>query len=151
MSLLEHARTELQIAGLFDPDSDYGGMLGEAVMRLMETFSGEGHSGFSAGMAIGIFEKLARYEPLTPLTGADDEWVEVAEEQLSPTETAPLFQNKRCSRVFKAGGNAWDIDGRIFREPSGICFTSRDSRVPVTFPYTPTREYVDVGERPVEP
>jgi hypothetical protein len=34
MSLIEHAKTELQIAGLFDKDSDYEGALEEAVMEL---------------------------------------------------------------------------------------------------------------------
>jgi len=29
-------------------------------------------------------------------------------------------------------------------EPDGSCFTSFGSRTPVTFPYTPTTEYVDV-------
>ncbi|TXH48636.1 MAG: hypothetical protein E6Q97_24345 [Desulfurellales bacterium] len=135
MSLVEFAKSELTRAGLFDADSDYGGMLGDAVLRMIELFAKEGHSGFSAGMAISAFTRLARYEPLTPLTGDDDEWREV---------DAGLFQNKRCSRVFKDETGAYDIDGRVFREPSGACFTNRDSRVYVTFPYIPTTEYIDV-------
>lgn len=131
----DFAKNELQIAGLFDKDSDYGGMLGESVMKLIKVFDDEGHSGFSAGMAISIFEKVARFQPLTPLTGADDEWFECSEGR---------FQNKRAPSVFRENGEAYDIDGRIFREPSGVCFTGKESRVPVTFPYTPTREYVDV-------
>jgi hypothetical protein len=137
-ALKAHARRELELAGLFDKDSDYGGMLGEAVMRLMDVFSGEGHSGASAAMAVALFEKVARYQPLTPLTGADHEWSE-------PFDEAGTRQNRRCGHVFKrADGSAYDIDGRIFREPNGSCFTSRDSCVDVTFPYTPVREYVDV-------
>ena len=38
----------------------------------------------------------------------------------------------------------YDMDGRVFREPNGTCYTSRNSRVDITFPYTPTTEYVDV-------
>ncbi|WP_441235623.1 hypothetical protein [Bradyrhizobium sp. 930_D9_N1_4] len=136
MSNLElHARKEMEIAGLFAKDSDYGGMLGDAVMKMVKVFADEGHSGFSAGMAISIFEKVARFEPLSPLTGADDEWMEVGEN---------TWQNVRCSHVFKNADGAYDIEGKIFREPDGCCFTSYDSRVPVTFPYTPKREYVDV-------
>jgi hypothetical protein len=136
MSNLElHAKKEMEIAGLFDKDSDYGGMLGDAVMKMIKVFADEGHSGFSAGMAINIFEKVARFEPLTPLTGADDEWMEVGE---------GVLQNVRCSHVFKKDSQAYDIEGRIFREPDGGCYTSFDSRVNVTFPYTPKREYVDV-------
>lgn len=139
MSIVSFAKAELQAAGFFDKDSDYGGMLGPAVLKMVETFADEGHSGFSAGIAISLFERLARYEPLTPLTGADDEWMEVRD---------GVYQNTRCSHVFKgADGRAYDIDGRVFREPSGVCFHSRDSHVYVEFPYTPKTEYLDVPDR----
>ena len=136
--LVDYAERELKLAGLFDKDADYGGMLGHAVLKMVKLFAEEGHSGMSAGMAISIFEKVARFEPLTPLTGADDEWYEPME---------GMFQNIRCPHVFKDSkdGEAYDSNGRIFREPNGSCFTSRDSRVPITFPYTPKTEYVDVS------
>ena len=138
--ILEFAKSELERAGMFAEDSDYGGALGPAIMRMMEVFAQEGHSGASAAIAANVFKRLAAFEPLTPLTGEDDEWTEVGE---------GMFQNKRCSRVFKdAERGAYDIQGRVFREPSGACFTNRMSRVPVTFPYTPTTEYVDVPADP---
>lgn len=138
-NLTNYARSELERAGLFSKEGDfYGGMMGEAVMKLIEVFADEGHSGMSASYCIGIFEKLARFEPLTPLTGDDDEWNEVGD---------GVFQNKRCSHVFKENGAAYDIEGKIFREPDGVCFTSRDSHVPVTFPYVPKHEYVDVQKQ----
>lgn len=129
------AEEELRRAGLFDKDSMYGGMLGDAVMKMVRLFANEGHSGMSASVAISAFEKVARYQPLTPLTGDDDEWNDV--------DGKGLFQNRRCPHVFKENGEAYDSEGRIFREPDGACFTNKDSRVPITFPYTPTREYVD--------
>ncbi len=134
-NLQDHAKIELEAAGLFSEDSDYDGMIGTAVMELMETFSGQGHSGFSASMVVDIFDKVARFQPLGPLTGEDDEWNEVAD---------GTFQNKRCSHVFKEDGQAYDIDGKIFREPNGATYTGRDSRVNITFPYTPASEIVDV-------
>lgn len=134
MSIEAFAEDELRRAGLFDEDSDYGGMVGEAVMKMIRLFAEEEHSGFSAGMAIGIFSRLARFEPLSPLTGEDDEWTEVSD---------GVFQNKRSSRVFKdAAGTAYDIDGKVFEDETGARYTSRDSRVYVTFPYTPTTEIV---------
>src|SRR5574343_1025542 len=109
-NLVLHAEKELQIAGLFDKDSDYGGMLGPAIMKMVREFSAEGHSGYSASLALKIFEKVASFEPLTPLTGADDEWHEIGDGE---------WQNVRCSHVFKgADGRAYDIQGRIFREPN---------------------------------
>jgi hypothetical protein len=128
------AKDELERAGLFSPDSDYGGMLADAVMKLITVFADEGHSGASAAMAVSLFQRLARFEPLTPLTGEDDEWNEVSE---------GVFQSRRCPHVFKENGEAYNIRGRVFREPNGACFTSSESRVPITFPYTPHTEYVD--------
>jgi len=138
-NFLDFAETELRAAGLFDKDSDYGGMVGEAVMKLCRAHSEEGHSGFSSGMAISIFSKVARFEPLTPLTGADDEWTTL------DFDGDMAAQNKRCPSVFKRGdGTAYDSNAVVFREPDGACFTSGKSRRDITFPYTPAVEYVDV-------
>lgn len=161
-NLTNFAEEELRRAGWLDKGSMYDGMIGEAVLSMIRQFAEEGHSGMSASITISIFSKLARFEPLTPLTGEDDEWTEVYNsfEAFAITEpddeareiidaiNAPkrerLWQNKRCSHVFKDENGAYDSQGRVFREPSGACFTSRDSRVPITFPYTPTVEYVDL-------
>lgn len=137
MSLIEYARSELQAAGLFDKNSDYGGMLGNAVMKMIEQFDDEGHSGASAGMAISIFSRLARFEPLSPLTGADDEWNEVGSD---------TWQNRRCPHVFKGkDGIAYDSTAVVFEDPDGCRYTSRDSRRTIEFPYTPKTEIVKVS------
>lgn len=143
-NLTDFARDELTRAGLFSEGSDYDGMLGDAVMRLVNVFADEGHSGMSASMAVSIFKRVALFEPLTPLTGDEDEWG-------APFDGNGGRQNKRCSHVFMdVNGNAYDIQGKIFREPSGSCYQSGDSRVSVIFPYTPTTEYVDVPEQPAD-
>lgn len=115
-SLVLHAEEELRRAGLFDADGDYGGALGPDVLALVEKFSEQGHSGGSAAMVIDLFCRVIRYQPLTPLTGADDEWSACADD---------LFQNKRMSSVFKNGrdGTAYVIRG--------------DKKVEISFPYTP--------------
>ena len=109
----------------------------EHLKALLNVFDDEGHSGSSAPYTVRLFSKLALFEPIGPLTGADDEWMEIG---------AGKYQNKRCSHVFKDGDQAYDIQGKIFREPDGATYTSQDSHVPITFPYTPTTEYVDVSE-----
>ena len=133
-NLVQHAERELRAAGLYDADSDYSGMLADAVIQLVKVFADQGHSGFSASRTIAIFAKVAGFEPLVPLTGADDEWTECVH---------GIYQNKRCSRVFKENGQAYDIEGIVFRDKDGSAWTSRDSRVGVTFPYTPTTKVVD--------
>ena len=67
--LVNYAEQELRLAGLFDEDSLYGGMLGEAVMELVKVFAHQNHSGLSATLVLHIFNKVAKYNPLTPLTG----------------------------------------------------------------------------------
>ena len=134
-NLERHSRRELELAGWFDKKGAYGGMMGHAVMDLVKTFAGEGHSGMSASLAVNLFKQVASFEPLTPLTGEDEEWDDLGD---------GMYQNNRCSHVFRKGGEVYDINGRVFCEPNGACFTSLDSRVPVTFPYTPSTEYIDV-------
>lgn len=136
--LVDYARTELQAAGLFDKDSDYDGMLGDAVMELIEKFAAQGHSGSSAARTASLFMRLAQRKPLGPLTGAEDEWTKVGRD---------LWQNKRCPNVFKdAGGRAYDIEGIVFELPNGNRYLGAKSRVYVTFPYTPHSEIVKVDD-----
>lgn len=147
-----HALNEFRAAGWLDENDKYTDEMQEMicnhVMKLLDVFADEGHSGSSAPYAINMFEKLAKFEPLVPLTGEDWEWVDVAD--YGGRENGPLYQNKRCSHVFKNATGAYDIEGVIFYdwytdketgEKFKSYYTSRESRVPVTFPYTPKREY----------
>jgi hypothetical protein len=143
-NLIDHAKNEFIAAGYKPIEQEEPGpnkWIQENIIELLEVFSKQGHSGLSAMYCIGMFERLAKFEPLVPLTGKDEEWMEVGDN---------IFQNKRCLHVFKQkdrfNGQAYDINGRIFRDPNGLCYTSSDSCVPVTFPYTPQSEYVDVPE-----
>lgn len=142
-NLHKHALAEFRAAGWTDADGKFEDDMQEAickhVLELLKVFADEGHSGSTAPYTVNMFKKLAMFEPLVPLTGEDWEWNECGN---------GVFQNKRCSRVFKQAdrfnGQAYDIEGRVFREPTGACYTGAESRVPVTFPYTPKTEYVDV-------
>lgn len=144
-----HALTEFRAAGWTDDNGKFHDEMQEMicnhVLKLLEVFSDEDHSGSSAPYAINLFEKLAKFEPLVPLTGEDWEWNECSD---------GVFQNKRCSHVFKQAdrfnGQAYDIDAVVFwewwtdpetGEKSKSYFTSSDSQRPITFPYTPVREY----------
>lgn len=44
--------------GLYDPDSDYGGMIGKAVEDLSLSWSKQGHSGMSAEITLEVFNEL---------------------------------------------------------------------------------------------
>lgn len=109
-NLEQHAERELRRAGLFDKDSDYGGMLGDATMRLIRTFAAEGHSGFSAAMSVKIFGLLASFKTLTPITSDPSEWMSVAD--MMSNGDPPVWQNTRCSSCFSNDGGKtyYDID-----------------------------------------
>lgn len=106
-NLVNHAKEELKLAGLLDKDSDYDGMLGEAVLELVEVFSKQGHSGFSAMQTLEIFNTVASYKPLTAIGASKDEWINVEENM-----GEPMWQNKRRITTFsRDGGKTWyDID-----------------------------------------
>ena len=154
MSMIEWAKRELDLAGFKESDDpdDINNWMRNDVLKLLEMFVEQGHSGFSANYAIQLFQTLASWKPLSPLTGEPDEWTEVGPD---------IWQNKRASNVFKGeDGRAYWSDGVVFwewftpeeGEPYKSYFTSRDSRVfidsfPWTMPEHPEyREYVEVKE-----
>jgi hypothetical protein len=136
-NLEKHTERELKLAGMYDEDVDYGsGALASAVLELVQVFARQNHSGGSAMAVLSLFSKVAAYKPLVPLKGTEDEWGESFSED-------GTRQNKRCSHVFlRKDGTAYDINGRVFKEPNGVCFTNHDSFVDITFPYIPKTEYV---------
>lgn len=146
---INHAMTEFRAAGFVDENGKYCDEMQEVicnhVLKLLEVFDEEGHSGTSAPYAINMFSTLAKFEPIVPLTGEDWEWTELN------YGDDPKYQNKRCSRVFKdSNGKAYDIDSKVFWEwytdSEGVKhkthYTGRDSRVYIEFPYTPKTEVV---------
>ena len=48
----------LREIGMYDADSDYDGMIGGAVERMSKVFADEGHSGVSAAVTCGLWNKL---------------------------------------------------------------------------------------------
>lgn len=135
MTLIDYARRELDILQAAANEEE-GGVdemqqaITEHLLAIVALFADGGHSGGSAGYAIGMLQRLLSYEPITPLTGKDSEWMRIYEND-GPE------QNMRCSRVFREDGVAYDIDAVVYRERSGARFTGWDSARRVTFPYVP--------------
>jgi len=105
--LVSHAERELHRAKLFDKDSDYSGMIGEAVMKLVRAHAAEGHSGMSHQLTMEVFNRVINFQPLTPLTSDPSEWNDV-----SAMSGGSMWQNNRQPSVFsKDGGKTWyDLD-----------------------------------------
>lgn len=100
-SLVDYGKEELDRAGLFDADSDYEGMIGTAVLELLDTFGKQGHSGMSAELTRELFTRLSNFEPLSPLTDDPNEWTDMTEYG-SPDD--PLWQSKRNPACFSRDG-----------------------------------------------
>ena len=103
--MIEYAKRELELIG--KDEDGVQELMNKNILEIVEIFSKQGHSGFSAGYALNVLERLLRYKPLTPLTGNDNEWNGT--------------QNKRCSGVFKKeDGTFEDIDAIIVSDNGGI-------------------------------
>lgn len=116
MGLIEHAKTELEMSGLFNEEADfYGGETGKAVLELIETFSKQGHSGMSAQIVTDIFHKLSMFKPLGPITGEEGEWNDVSD--LFGHKSIISYQNKRCSSIFKEDkeGKPYYLDAIVWQ------------------------------------
>ena len=147
MSLVQYAQSELEILMGKSEDEDGNEMqklMNDGIVKVVEAFASEGHSGFSASYAISIISRLLNYKPLTPLTGENDEW--------KLLEYDGTFQNNRYFSVFKNGednATAYDIDGRVFSDDGGhTWYCNVNSWKAVTFPYyVPDKpEYVYLDE-----
>lgn len=137
MSNSEYAKSEL--ARITKDGDELQDAINKNILDIVELFASQGHSGFTAGYAMSILERLLRFKPITPLTGEDDEWGDV-----SDFMGQRVLQNKRCSSVFKTvdtQGNmieAHDIDGIVVSDNGGLTwFSSGSFRKNVTFPYEP--------------
>ena len=135
-NLIEHAKKEFAVLG-WPGDCEMQTMVCDNVMALLKLFSSQEHSGSSAPYVLGVFKELAMFNPISPLTGDDSEWIEVGE---------GMYQNNRCSEVFKDSKDdqAYWMYGKIFRDADGHTYSNRDSRVSISFPWSRTEpEIVD--------
>lgn len=146
-NLVDHAIRELTAIGMkpqpitedMDSDDQYSTSVANAVLDLIKLFSEQGHSGFTAPYTVQTFSRLANFEPLGPITGKDEEWGKVSDAD------GGLWQNKRCSHVFKGtDGRAYDINAIVFKDPDGGHVTGRGSHYYIEFPYRPPEQPVVV-------
>lgn len=112
------------------------------ILDLIDLFAHQSQSGGTALYVINRFQRLAKWKPLTPLTGEDDEWVDIEN-----VFDKPMQQNKRYSGLFREKGDnstAHDVNARVFSDNGGITWFSssidKDFKEPIVFPYMPPTE-----------
>ncbi len=91
MSLVDHARRELQLCGQFDEDPSYA----QSIVAAVAVFASHGHSGGSAAAAVYQLTTLLSYGTLSPLTSAPEEWMEVGSD---------TWQSRRNPQAFSQDG-----------------------------------------------
>lgn len=126
MSITEQARAELDRIGFGDEDT-------VVMMTILDMFFDQFDSGGAVSVVAPVLQRLIAGKPLSPLTGADDEW-------FKPMDDMDCFQNCRCGSVFKEkteNGDwfAYDIDGPDRSGTEHI--KHRWARKQVVFPYSP--------------
>ncbi len=97
MSLVDHARYELEAIGQFEEDPAFA----QSLVAAVAVFASYRHSGGSAGIAIQMLADLLRFTNLSPLTTNPDEW-QLIDSAISGTEN--LWQNRRNGACFSKDG-----------------------------------------------
>ena len=121
-------------------------MMNNDVLELLKVFSEQGHSGFSAPIAIRLFSKLANHKLITEVEDNPNDWDENG-------------QHKYITSIFKReDGTCYYMYGRLFAEPgSDNFFYNKASNVDITFPiklYDLQSEYIrlhyNVEDKPIK-
>lgn len=95
MSMVEHARRELEIIGE-EPD------VIEGYLKVIQAFADMGHSGGSAMVAIPVIGILLNQENLSALTDYPDDWH--YHDQSVWGAQGGIWQSKRNSKAFSQDG-----------------------------------------------
>ncbi len=120
-------------------------MMNNDVLELLEVFSEQGHSSFSASIATRLFYKLANHKIITEVEDNPDDWDDNG-------------QHKYITSIFKReDGTCYYMYGRLFAEPnSDNFFYNKASNVDITFPIKPydlQSEYIrlhyNVEDKPI--
>jgi hypothetical protein len=96
MSLVEHARRELELCGQVKEDPAYA----QSIVAAVAAFASyDGHSGYSAMAGIEQLSTLLHFGTLSPLTDNPDEWMRV-------TDAEPMWQSLRNPQAFSTDGGS---------------------------------------------
>lgn len=164
------AKRELDILAAAVPDAIVTPFRDE-ILALCEKFGRSGQSGdsapFTATAISQAVKKLLMQEPICPITGVDEEWWDVS--FFSAGKPQPLYQNRRCSALFKEeDGRCWYVSAIVCKVvQTGHCFSGSfwlskedylagdrskmigKAHYVKSFPFTPKTFYIDVIEEEV--
>ena len=155
------AKRELEILSASLPDKDNRPIIEPfipEILALCEKFGKTGQSGgsapYTASAISQAIKKLLLQEPIMPITGIEDEWVDVSIYG-DKNEKECVWQNKRDSRVFRsADKKCFFLDAIIWREENGNTYYGNailptgerlhSKQFIKSFPFTAKTFYIDV-------
>jgi len=140
------------------------------ILALCEKFGRSGQSGgsapYTAQALSSAIKKLCLQEPICPITGIDEEWVDIT----GLNDNKPMFQNSRCYGLFKdEKGEVKYVDAIVKRTQKNFTYSgsfwlnkkdyltgNKDLKITSSqyikgFPFTPKTFYIDVIEEEVAP
>lgn len=134
------------------------------ILKLVNKFGKSGQSGgsapFVASAIANTVKKLCLFETICPITGLDEEWVDVRE--YGAPGDKMKYQNKRLSSAFKNDdGSAYYLDAIVWKNQKGTTW-SGSAILPngkvlrchggiKSFPFTPKTFTINVREEEPEP
>ena len=159
-----HAKNELDILTNISADLDNRPIIEQfkdEILAICEKFGNSGQSGgsapYTATALANAIKSLCLFEPITPITGVDDEWFEVTHMSVGD-DSGIIFQNKREGSIFKDGvdGKPYYLDAIVWVDKNGHrwsgCATMPDgtqllSRCEIkSFPFTPKTFCINVDD-----
>lgn len=156
------AKQELDILAATVPDAIVTPFANE-ILALCEAFGKSGQSGGSAPYTASAISQAVKHlmlqKPICPVTGISEEWVNIREVS---EEDEIMYQNKRCSALFKSkSGKCWYVDAIVWKgEEEYDTFTGSvyvddknfeliGSSQYVRLPFKPKTFYIDVVRVPI--
>lgn len=97
MKLEDYAKSELD---RLNDGSEEQSAVNKDILAVLDLLGSQGHSGMSIQYVLKMINQLVNFYPVTPLTGADDEWSKPMSLNGESTQ-----QNLRCSSVFRVTGD----------------------------------------------
>lgn len=155
------AEQELRILSQSSTDPENRPVIEEfipEILALVEKFGNSGQSGgsapFTAQALSQAVEKLCLQKPICPITGIDEEWVDVSGFGGDKNTT---YQNSRCSALFKNSDNrAYYLDAIIWKTQKGHTYSGsaylpngdkiRSRQFVRDFPFDPKTFVVEIND-----
>jgi len=156
-NMKNHAKNEFHIFEKVQPDAVVLEFKNE-IMALVNNFMKSGQSGGSvhyvAATISETVKNLCLAKTITPLTGENDEWVDVGY----------FYQNKRMSNIFKYKYNnkAYNIDAIVWVSDTysftGSVYLDNNGKLELVnsklfiniFPFTPKTFYIEIENIPLD-